>query len=424
MNYDIKNPKLAGEGAKRIEWAARDMPVLLQVRERFRKEKPFKGKSVAACLHVTTETANLMITLKEGGAKVALCASNPLSTQDDTAAALAEVYGIPVLAVAGENRASFFKHIEAIIAMKPDITMDDGADLVSTIHKSHPDVVRKLIGSTEETTTGVIRLRAMARDGALKIPVVAVNDAKTKNLFDNRYGTGQSTLEAIISATGMLVAGRTFVIAGYGWCGKGLSMRAQGMGANVIVTEVDPVKALEAAMDGFRVMLMKEAAPLGDLFCTVTGDINVIRDEHFKLMKDGVFVCNAGHFDVEVNIKDLEKLSSGKPVRVRNNVDEYTVGKRRIYLLAEGRLVNLAAAKGHPASVMDMSFATQALAAEWLVLKQNSEKSSDRLKPAVYDVSDEIEETVASLKLASMGLKVDKLTTEQKHYLASWQEGT
>ena len=424
MNYDIKNPKLAGEGAKRIEWAARDMPVLLQVRERFRKEKPFKGKSVAACLHVTTETANLMITLKEGGAKVALCASNPLSTQDDTAAALAEVCGIPVLAVAGENRASFFKHIEAIIAMKPDITMDDGADLVSTIHKSHPDVVRKLIGSTEETTTGVIRLRAMARDGALKIPVVAVNDAKTKNLFDNRYGTGQSTLEAIISATGMLVAGRTFVIAGYGWCGKGLSMRAQGMGANVIVTEVDPVKALEAAMDGFRVMTMKDAAPLGDLFCTVTGDINVIRDEHFKLMKDGVFVCNAGHFDVEVNIKDLEKLSSGKPVRVRNNVDEYTVGKRRIYILAEGRLVNLAAAKGHPASVMDMSFATQALAAEWLVLKQNSEKSSDRLKPAVYDVSDEIEETVASLKLASMGLKVDKLTTEQKHYLASWQEGT
>ncbi len=424
MNYDIKNPKLAGEGAKRIEWAARDMPVLLQVRERFRKEKPFKGKSVAACLHVTTETANLMITLKEGGAKVALCASNPLSTQDDTAAALAEVCGIPVLAVAGENRASFFKHIEAIIAMKPDITMDDGADLVSTIHKSHPDVVRKLIGSTEETTTGVIRLRAMARDGALKIPVVAVNDAKTKNLFDNRYGTGQSTLEAIISATGMLVAGRTFVIAGYGWCGKGLSMRAQGMGANVIVTEVDPVKALEAAMDGFRVMPMKDAAPLGDLFCTVTGDINVIRDEHFKLMKDGVFVCNAGHFDVEVNIKDLEKLSSGKPVRVRNNVDEYTVGKRRIYILAEGRLVNLAAAKGHPASVMDMSFATQALAAEWLVLKQNSEKSSDRLKPAVYDVSDEIEETVASLKLASMGLKVDKLTTEQKHYLASWQEGT
>ena len=424
MNYDIKNPKLAGEGAKRIEWAALDMPVLLQVRERFRKEKPFKGKSVAACLHVTTETANLMITLKEGGAKVALCASNPLSTQDDTAAALAEVYGIPVLAVAGENRASFFKHIEAIIAMKPDITMDDGADLVSTIHKSHPDVVRKLIGSTEETTTGVIRLRAMARDGALKIPVVAVNDAKTKNLFDNRYGTGQSTLEAIISATGMLVAGRTFVIAGYGWCGKGLSMRAQGMGANVIVTEVDPVKALEAAMDGFRVMPMKKAAALGNVFCTVTGDINVIRDEHFKLMKDGVFVCNAGHFDVEVNIKDLEKLSSGKPVRVRNNVDEYTVGKRRIYILAEGRLVNLAAAKGHPASVMDMSFATQALAAEWLVLKQNSEKSSDRLKPAVYDVSDEIEETVASLKLASMGLKVDKLTTEQKHYLASWQEGT
>lgn len=435
MDSDIKDKRLAKDGAKRIEWAARDMPVLLQVREGFRKEKPFKGKRVAACLHVTTETANLMITLKEGGAKVALCASNPLSTQDDTAAALAETYGIPVLAVAGESRASFFKHIEAIIATKPDITMDDGADLVSTIHKSHPDVLKKLIGGTEETTTGVIRLRAMARDGALKIPVVAVNDAKTKNLFDNRYGTGQSTLEAIIRATGMLVAGRTFVIAGYGWCGKGLSMRAQGMGANVIVTEVDPVKALEATMDGFRVMPMKEAAPLGDLFCTVTGDINVIRGEHFKRMKDGVFVCNAGHFDVEVNIKDLEKLSHGKPVRVRNNVDEYTIREsasaktsarqgKRIYVLAEGRLVNLAAAEGHPASVMDMSFATQALAAKWLVLKQNSGKAGDRLEPAVYDVSDEIEETVASLKLASMGLEVDKLTAEQKHYLASWQEGT
>ena len=421
MDYDIKDKRLAAEGTKLIEWAAQDMPVLLQIRERFRKEKPLKGKTVGACLHVTVETANLMITLKEGGAKVVLCASNPLSSQDEAAAGLV-AQGIPVYAISGENRGTFFKHIKAVISAKPDITMDDGADLVSTIHKEHPELISKMVGSTEETTTGVIRLRAMAKDGALKIPVVAVNDAKTKNLFDNRYGTGQSTLEAIIRATDMLVAGRTFVIAGYGWCGKGLAMRARGMGANIIVTEVDAVKALEAAMDGFRVMPMAEAALLGDLFCTVTGDINVIRGEHFKKMKDGVFVCNAGHFDVEISIKDLEKLAgpgrAGKPKRVRDNVDEYMVGKKRVYLLSEGRLVNLAAAEGHPASVMDMSFSTQALAAEWLVQQKK------KLAPAVYDVSDEIEETVASLKLASMGIEIDDLSPEQKKYLESWQHGT
>ena len=417
VRYDIKDKKLAKEGARLIEWAARDMPVLLQIRERFRKEKPLKGLRVGACLHVTVETANLMITLKEGGAEVALCASNPLSSQDEAAAGLVGEHDIPVYAISGEDRDTFFRHITAVVAMKPDITMDDGADLVSTIHKDHPELLPKMLGSTEETTTGVIRLRAMSRDGALKIPVVAVNDAKTKNLFDNRYGTGQSTLEAIIRATDMLVAGRTFVIAGYGWCGKGLAMRARGMGANIIVTEVDAVKALEAAMDGFRVMPMAEAAPLGDLFCTVTGNVNVIRGEHFKKMKDGAFVCNAGHFDVEISIKDLEKLA-GKPKRVRDNVDEYMVGKKRVYLLSEGRLVNLAAAEGHPSSVMDMSFATQALAAEWLV------KQKKKLAPGVYDVSDEIEETVASLKLASMGIEIDELSAEQKKYLASWQEGT
>ncbi|MCR4325731.1 MAG: adenosylhomocysteinase, partial [Patescibacteria group bacterium] len=312
------------------------------------------------------------------------------------------------------------KHIEEVVAMKPNITMDDGADLVSTIHQEHAELIPEILGSTEETTTGVIRLRAMAKDGALKIPVVAVNDAKTKNLFDNRYGTGQSTLEAIIRATGMLVAGKTFVIAGYGWCGKGLALRARGMGANVIVTEVDAVKALEAAMDGFRVMPMAEAAPLGDLFCTVTGDVNVVRGEHFEKMKDGAFVCNAGHFDVEVSIKDLRKLA-GEPKRVREHVDAYTLGKKTIYLLSEGRLVNLAAAEGHPASVMDMSFATQALAAEWLAL---SAAEGPALESKVYDVSGKIEETVARMKLASMGISVDELTEEQKKYLASWQEGT
>src|SRR3989338_2513100 len=417
MNYDIKDPALASEGKARIEWAERDMPVLREVRERFTKEHPLKGKTLAAVLHVTAETANLVITLKAGGANVFLAASNPLSTQDDVAAALATKYGIPTFAIKGESTEIFFAHIETLIAEKPQLTMDDGADLVSTMHKKHPELLASVIGGTEETTTGVIRLRAMHRDGALKIPVVAVNDAKTKNLFDNRYGTGQSTLEAIIRSTDMLVAGRTFVIAGYGWCGKGLAMRARGMGANIIITEVDAVKALEAAMDGFSVLPMEEAAPQGDLFCTVTGNVNVIHGEHFKKMKDGAFVCNAGHFDVEISIKDLEKLA-GKPKRVRDNVDEYMVGKKRIYLLSEGRLVNLAAAEGHPSSVMDMSFATQALAAEWLV------KQKKKLAPGVYDVSDEIEETVASLKLASMGIEIDEVSAEQKKYLASWQEGT
>jgi len=370
------------------------------------------------------ETANLVITLKTGGAEVALCASNPLSSQDEAAAGLVGKYDIPVFAISGEDRDTFFKHIEKVLATHPDLTMDDGADLVSTIHQKHPELLSGVIGGTEETTTGVIRLRAMARDGALKMPLVAVNDAKTKNLFDNRYGTGQSTLEAIIRATDMLVAGRTFVIAGYGWCGKGLSMRARGMGAQVIVTEIDPVKALEAAMDGFRVLPMAQAASLGDLFCTVTGDINVIRGEHFQRMKDGAFVCNAGHFDVEISLNDLRQLADG-PKKVRDHVEEYTFRPsggsgqpKRIYVLAEGRLVNLAAAEGHPASVMDMSFSTQALACEWLV------KQMQKLAPAVYDVPSDIEDTVASLKLASMGIAIDRLTEEQKKYLGSWQEGT
>ena len=419
-----KDIKLAKEGKKLIEWAARDMPVLLQIRERFKREKPLKGIRMGACLHVTVETANLVITLKEGAADVILCASNPLSSQDEAAAALVAEYNIPTFAVAGEDRDRFFEHINAVIATKPHMTMDDGADLVSTIHKDHPELLKNIIGGTEETTTGVIRLRAMHKDGALKVPIVAVNDAKTKNLFDNRYGTGQSTLEAIIRATDMLVAGRTFVIAGYGWCGKGLAMRARGMGANIIITEVDAVKALEAAMDGFRVMPMGEAAPLGDLFCTVTGDINVIRGEHFKKMKDGAFVCNAGHFDVEISLKDIRRLA-GEPKKIRDNVEEYTLRPstssgqpKHIYVLAEGRLVNLAAAEGHPASVMDMSFSTQALAAEWLV------HQGDTLMNGVHNVSEEIEHTVATLKLASMGIAIDTLTPEQKKYLTSWQHGT
>lgn len=417
MKSDIKDQKLAEAGAKRIEWAGRDMPVLAQVKTRFAKEKPFKGKRLSACLHVTAETANLMLAMKAGGADVLLCASNPLSTQDDVAAALTKE-GIEVHAIKGEDRKTFFKHIKSAIAHKPHLTMDDGADLVSTIHAEHPELLKTMLGSTEETTTGVIRLRAMAQDGALKIPVVAVNDAKTKNLFDNRYGTGQSTLDAIMRATDVLLAGKTVVVAGYGWCGKGIAMRAKGMGAGVAVTEIDPVKALEAKMDGFYVATMEEAAAFGDIFITVTGNIGVIRSEHFKKMKDGAIVCNAGHFDVEVRIPDLKKLSSKVRKDVRPFVDEYTVGKKKIYLLADGRLVNLAAAEGHPASVMDMSFSTQALAGEWLVSQKKA------LAPAVYDVSDEIEDKVASLKLASMGVAIDSLTKEQEKYLNSWQEGT
>ncbi len=416
MEYDIKDIKLAGEGKRRIEWAERDMPVLRQIRERFASEKPFTGKTLAACLHVTAETANLMRTLQAGGANVILCASNPLSTQDDVAASIVADFNIPTYAIKGEDRDTFFKHIEAVLAQKPNITMDDGADLVSTIHKSHIDLLSQIVGGTEETTTGVIRLRAMARDGALKMPIVAVNDARTKNLFDNRYGTGQSTLDGIIRATDMLIAGKTVVVAGYGWCGKGLATRARGMGANVVVTEIDPIKALEAGMEGFRIMPMAEAAPLGDLFCTVTGDINVLRKEHFLEMKDGAIICNSGHFDVEINIGDLKSVAKGEPRTVREFVQEYIVNDKRIYLLAEGRLVNLAAAEGHPASVMDMSFATQALACEWM--------SSQKLAPGVYDVPTATEELIAKTKLASMGMSIDVLTPEQKNYLASWEEGT
>ena len=423
MKYDIKDDNLAGVGKKRIEWADNDMPVLKQVRAKFKKEKPFKDLKMSACLHVTAETANLMRTLKEGGAEIVLCASNPLSTQDDVAASLVRDYGISVFAVKGEDKDTFFKHLKATIEHKPNITMDDGADLISTIHKQYPEMCEQVIGSMEETTTGVIRLRAMEKEGVLKIPVVAVNDAKTKNMFDNRYGTGQSTLDGIIRATDMLIAGKTVVVAGYGWCGRGFAARAHGMGAKVIVTEVDSVKALEAAMDGFQVLPMFEAAKIGDLFCTLTGDINVIDKHHFNEMKDGAVLCNSGHFDCEINLRELKKMALDIKKDVRNFVDEYIIkssdGKeKRIYILADGRLVNLSAAEGHPASVMDMSFATQALAGEWVI------KNQAELKPKVYDVDEKIEDDVARMKLRSMDIVIDELTDEQQKYLASWQEGT
>jgi adenosylhomocysteinase len=417
MEYDIKDIALAAEGKRRVEWAERDMPVLQKVRERFEKELPLKGKTLAAVLHVTAETANLVRVLKAGGANVFLSASNPLSTQDDVAAALVKEYQIPTFAIKGESKETFFKHIETLIAQKPVITMDDGADLVSTIHQSHPELLASMLGGTEETTTGVIRLRAMHKDGALKMPIVAVNDAKTKNLFDNRYGTGQSTLDGIIRATDVLIAGKTFVVAGYGWCGKGLAARAKGMGAGVIVTEIDPIKALEAVMDGFFVTTMRNAATVGDIFCTVTGNINVIGAEEFKVMKDGAIVCNSGHFDVEINLTELKKLA-GEPTMPRENVQEYVVGGKRIRILAEGRLVNLAAAEGHPASVMDMSFSTQALASAWMATQPKP------LPSGVYDVQQETENEIATLKLASMGMAIDKLSPEQTKYLESWQHGT
>lgn len=404
-------------GQKRIEWAERDMPVLRQVREEFAKNLPFKGMRFSACLHVTAETANLARALKAGGADLVLVASNPLSTQDDVVESLNKDYGITTYAKRGEDREAFFANIEKAITHRPVITMDDGADLISTVHQKHPGLASQIIGSMEETTTGVIRLRAMEKDGALKIPVVAVNDAKTKNLFDNRYGTGQSTLDGIIRATGVLIAGSTVVVAGYGWCGKGFAMRARGMGAHVIVTEVDPVKALEAVMDGFRVMPMQDAAPVGDIFCTVTGDIDVLTKEHFPRMKDGAILCNSGHFDVEINLKELATMGTVRK-DVQKNVDEYTVNSKRLYVIGEGRLVNLAAAEGHPASVMDMSFATQALASAWVVANK------EKLEPRVYEVPDEIEDRVATLKLAAMGVTVDTLTPEQQKYLSSWQEGT
>ena len=419
MKYDIKDKKLAPKGKLRIEWAERDMPVLTQVKERFSKNKILKGIKMSACLHVTAETANLVRTLKAGGADIVLCASNPLSTQDDVAASLVVDYGIPVFAIKGEDNATYFKHLTAAIKHSPVVTMDDGCDLVSAISSKHPEIAEQIIGSMEETTTGVIRLKAMEKDGALKFPVFAVNDAQTKNLFDNRYGTGQSTVDGIIRATDFLIAGKNVVVAGYGWCGKGFAMRMKGMGANVIVTEINPIKALEAAMDGFQVMTMSQAASIGDLFCTLTGDLHVIRPEHFKKMKDGAIVCNSGHFDCEIDVKGLQKLAKKSRKGVRNYVDQFVLPKgHSIYLLADGRLVNLAAAEGHPASVMDMSFSTQALATEFAI------RNAGKLDPKVYNVPEEIEEFVSVAKLKSMGITIDKLTPEQVKYLSSWQEGT
>jgi len=419
MEHDVKNLDLASEGRRRIEWAERDMPVLGLIKERYEKEKPLQGKRMACCLHVTAETANLMRTLKAGGAETILVASNPLSTQDDVAASLVKDYGISVCAIRAEDKDTYYRHIRTAIEKKPHITMDDGADLVSTIHFDYTKQAGDILGSMEETTTGVIRLRAMARDGSLKIPVIAVNDAKTKNLFDNRYGTGQSTVDGIIRATDILLAGKNVVVAGYGWCGRGFASRCKGMGANVIVTEVDSIKAIEAAMDGFRVMPMIEAAKVGDLFCTLTGDINVIREEHFKVMKDGAIVANSGHFNVEIDINALGSMAKERKEGVRENVEGFILPDgRAIYLLAEGRLINLAAAEGHPASVMDMSFSTQALMAEWVV------QNAKGMEAIVYDVPEEIEDWVARLKLESMGIEIDELTEEQKEYLSSWRIGT
>jgi len=417
-NYDVKDTQLAEGGRRRIEWAEREMPVLRLIRERFAKERPLKGLRISACLHVTTETANLMYTLQEGGADVVLTASNPLSTQDDVAASLVTHFEIPVYAIKGESNVTYYKHINAALDHKPNITMDDGADLVSTLHKDRRDLLEHVIGGTEETTTGVIRLRAMAADGALEFPVIAVNDAMTKHFFDNRYGTGQSTLDGIIRATNILLAGKSFVVAGYGWCGRGLAMRARGMGANVIVTEVDPLPALEAVMDGFRVMPMDEAARIGDIFVTLTGDINVVDRQHFEVMRDGAIVANSGHFNVEINIPALEEMAHEKRL-VRPFVEQYDLdGGRRVHVLGEGRLINLAAAEGHPASVMDMSFANQALSLEYM------HKNSDDLARKVYGVPEEIDREIARIKLESMGVDIDKLTKEQVAYLNSWEEGT
>jgi adenosylhomocysteinase len=418
MDFDIKDKSLAEGGRRRITWANREMPVLAQIKERFEKERPLDGMRISACLHVTTETANLMTTLQAGGADVVLTASNPLSTQDDVAASLVMHDEIPVFAIKGEDNATYYKHIEAAIEHRPHITMDDGADVVSTLHKTRGDVLEGVIGGTEETTTGVIRLRAMAADGMLKFPVIAVNDAQTKHFFDNRYGTGQSTIDGIVRATNILLAGKTFVVAGYGWCGRGLASRASGMGSNVIVTEVDPLRALEALMDGYRVMPMMEAAKVGDIFCTLTGDINVLDKHHFEVMKDGAIVANSGHFNVEINLPALEEMSEEKRL-VRPFVDQYQLKDgRQIHILGEGRLINLAAAEGHPASVMDMSFANQALAAEYVV------QNAGMLENRVYGVPREVDEQIARLKLAAMGVELDTLTEQQVKYLNSWEEGT
>ncbi len=417
VKHHVKDLNLAPQGKKRIEWADNDMPVLREIRKRFEKEQPLAGKKMSACLHVTAETANLARTLKAGGADLILVASNPLSTQDDVAASLVKDYDISVFAIKGEDNETYYDHIRTAIEHDPTVTMDDGADLVSTLHSDYPEKLKHVVGSMEETTTGIIRLRAMHKDGALKIPVFAVNDAETKYLFDNRYGTGQSTVDGIIRATDFLVAGKKVVVAGYGWCGKGFAMRMKGMGANVIVTEVHPIRALEAAMDGYWVMPMHETAKVAELFVTITGDLHVLRKEHFELMKDGTIIANSGHFNVEINIGDLESMAVQINKGVRNFVDEYVMKDgRRIYLLADGRLINLAAAEGHPASVMDMSFATQALTTEYMV--------AHKMPVGVHEVPTEIEDWIARTKLSTMGIEIDELTEEQKKYLASWEMGT
>ena len=418
MKYDVKDLGLARQGKLRVEWAAEEMPVLAQIRHRFNEEKPLKGIKIAACLHVTTETGNLAIALKEGGADVTLCASNPLSTQDDVASYLVKDHKISVFAIKGEDTKTYYNHINRTLDFVPNVTMDDGADLVSTLHKDRVDLLDKLIGGTEETTTGVIRLRSMADRGVLRYPIIAVNDANTKHLFDNRYGTGQSTLDGIIRATNRLLAGTNFVVCGYGWCGKGVAMRARGLGANVIVTEVDPLKALEAVMDGCRVMSADEAAKIGDFFCTVTGNVNVIRKEHFRKMKDGAIICNAGHFNVEIDLNGLRSLSRARR-KIREYVEEYTLKNgKRLNILGDGRLINLASAEGHPSSVMDMSFANQALCAEYLVKNRKS------FENRVYEVPEKVDKSIAEMKLRSLGVKIDKLTPEQRKYLNSWEMGT
>ncbi len=419
MEFDIKNPDLAPGGRHRIEWASQEMPVLKGVQESFADERPFAGLRVSGCMHVTTETANLMVALQAGGADVVLCASNPLSTQDDVAASLVSHFEIPVFAVKGESDETYRKHIEAVLDHKPHIIMDDGSDVTSTIHKSRRDVMSNIIGGTEETTTGIIRLRAMANDGALEFPMMAVNDALTKHLFDNRYGTGQSTMDGIVRATNYLIAGKTVVVGGYGWCSRGIASRARGMGANVIVTEIDPMKALEAVMDGFRVMPMIEAAPIGDIFVSATGNIHIFDKHHFEVMKDGALLANSGHFDVEINKPALRELSVGEPNRVRPFVDQFTFKDgRKINLLGEGRLINLAAAEGHPASVMDMSFAGQALSAKYLV------DHKGELENKVHSVPAEVDQQIASIKLQAMGINIDYLTERQNEYLNTWEEGT
>jgi adenosylhomocysteinase len=416
-SYEIKDPKLAEAGKQQIEWAYREMPVIRLIRDRFAKEKPLKGIRISACLHITTETANLALTLKDGGASIVLCASNPLSTQDDVAAALVE-YGIPVNAIKGEDEATYYKHINAALDNRPQLTVDDGADLVTTLHTKRTELIAEVIGGTEETTTGVIRLRNLERAGRLKYPIIAINDAQTKYLFDNRYGTGQSTIDGVTRATNVLWAGKKVVVCGYGWCGQGIALRAKGLGSQVVITEVEPVRALEAVMDGCQVMPLIDAAKVGDIFITTTGDKNVIDKPHLQAMKDGAILANSGHFNVEINIPALESLARSKR-RIRPLVDEYTLNDgRRLYLLAEGRLVNLAAAEGHPASVMDMSFANQALCLEYMV------KNRGRLEIKVHPVPEEIDKQVARLKLDSMGINIDKLTPQQEKYLTSWEQGT